>query len=290
MKDLLPPLTLVATGLAACLVCPPAEADEARPTIRLGQVGLSVSAVTGAVVPELLERDGHEVELTVGSHAGIFPRLGAGEVDILAATWRPGGHAALFAPVEDVTFRITARDDDARFHRAVPHDAAEDAVASIADLAKPEVQARMPARIVSRPEATGLTTGGRRVMEASALRGAGDDWPAAAPSAWPGTVREAVEAGEWVVFPLWGNAAFEVRPLTEPRGAYGPRDTAYLLGRKSLRGKLSPATLERLSALEIPVGAVTEMGRLVDVEGLSPREAARASLADTSAVTAARGG
>ena len=47
------------------------------------------------LVQELLERDGYTVEVTEGSHAEIFPMLGEGEVDILAATWLPNGHAAL---------------------------------------------------------------------------------------------------------------------------------------------------------------------------------------------------
>lgn len=61
--------------------------------VRLGQIGLSFYAVTAGVVQEVLERLGHPVEVTTGSHAQIFPKLGAGEVDLLVAAWLPHGHA-----------------------------------------------------------------------------------------------------------------------------------------------------------------------------------------------------
>ena len=267
-----------------------AAATDEKPTIRLGQVGLSFYAVTGGVVHEILERSGYEVELTVGSHSEIFPQLGNGDVDILAATWLPGGHAALYAPVEDVTFRIAPIYDDARFFWVVPSYVPEEAISTIADLAKPEVKARLSKTIVSLPEATGLTTGGRRVMTAYGLEAAGYELRAAPPADWLGTFRAAVEAGEWVVFPLWQpqwvNAAFDVRPLGEPMGAYGAPDTAWLLGHEGLRAKIDDATLQRLTDLRIPVEAVTEMDRMVNVDGLSPREAARAWLADNPEILA----
>ncbi|MGF1552955.1 MAG: glycine betaine ABC transporter substrate-binding protein [Paracoccaceae bacterium] len=285
-----------ATATASVLALGSAMAAEPenRPVVRLGQVGLSFYAVTGGVVQELLEREGYTVETTVGSHAEIFPQLGEGEVDILAATWLPGGHASLYAPVEDVTFRIAPLYEDARFFWVVPGYVPEDAVASIADLAEPDVRERMPDTIVSLPEATGLTTGGRRVMDAYDLDEAGYELVAAPPADWLGAFREAVEAEEWVVFPLWQpqwvNAAFDVRALAEPEGAYGPPDTAWLLGHEGLRDKLDAETLEKLAALRLPVAAVTEMDRLVNVEGMTPREAARAWLADNPDVLGERNG
>ena len=95
-----------------------------------------------------------------------------------------------------------------------------------------------------------------------------------------------MENREWVVFPLWQpqwvNAAFDVRRLAEPENAYGAPDTAYLMGHVSLRDKVSAETLELLSNLRLPVEAVTEMDRLVNQDGLSPREAARRWMADNS--------
>ncbi|ESA37916.1 glycine betaine abc transporter substrate-binding protein [Leptolyngbya sp. Heron Island J] len=267
-----------ATTAIALLVPMAAYAAEAT-NIQLGQVGLSFYAVKGGVVQELLERDGYTVEVTEGSHAEIFPMLGEGDVDILAATWLPNGHAALYEPVQDVTFPIAPLYEDARFFWVVPSYVPEDEVNSIADLTDPDVRANFPDQITSLPEATGLTTGGRRVVEAYGLDEAGYELVAAPPADWLSTFEDAIAAGTWVVFPLWQpqwvNAAYDVRALEEPLNAYGDPDSAYLLGHKGLADKLSPESLERLSNVRLSVEDVTEMDRMVNVDGLTPREAAR---------------
>lgn len=62
--------------------------------VMLGQVSLSFYAVTGAVVQEVLERLGHPVQLRTGPHDEMFPLLGQGSIDVMAAAWLPAGHAA----------------------------------------------------------------------------------------------------------------------------------------------------------------------------------------------------
>ena len=71
----------------------PGQADERAGKVVVGQISLSFYAVTGAIVQQVLERLGHTVEIVEGSHGQIFPRLGAGEVDLLVAAWLPYGHA-----------------------------------------------------------------------------------------------------------------------------------------------------------------------------------------------------
>ena len=147
------------------------------------------------------------------------------------------------------------------------------------DLAQPEVQQRVSKRIVSLPAETGLTISARRVMDAYNLGEAGYQLVAAPPTEWFGTFRKAIEDNEWVIFPLWQphwvNAAYGVRRLDDPKGAYGQPDTAYLLGHRSLRDKLPGAMIGLLSNIRLPIEAVTEMDRMVNVDGLSPRDAAR---------------
>jgi glycine betaine/proline transport system substrate-binding protein len=252
---------------------------ESKRTITLGQVGLSFYAVVGGIVQEVLEQEGYSVTVVQGSHAEIFPKLGTGDVDLLSAAWLPNGHAGLYAPVKDVMFQIAPLYDDARFFWVVPGYVPESDVASIADLAKSEVKARMPRRIVSLPEATGLTEGARRVMTAYGLGDAGYELIAAPPAEWLSTFQDAVAAQRWVVFPLWQpqwvNAAYDVRRLAEPKNAYGDPDTAFLIGHNKLKDKVSPETLKVLAGIRLSVADVTEMDRLVNIEGKSPRDAAR---------------
>ncbi len=268
-------LSRLATALAlAALTAGPALAADA---IKLGQVSLSFYAVTGGVVQHVLETEGYTVEVIEGSQADIYPKLGTGEVHILAASWLPSAHAGLYEKVKDSTFKLAKLYDDARLYWTVPFYVPAAHVSSVADLAKPEVKTRMPSTIVSLPESTGLTTVGREVLTDYSLAAAGYQLKAAAPADWIGTFKQAYEAGQWIVFPLWQpqwiNAVYDLRILEEPKGIYG-KDSAFLIAHQGLKSKLSERALKHLSNIRLSVPAITEMDRLMNIERLSPREAA----------------
>ncbi|MDW4497870.1 glycine betaine ABC transporter substrate-binding protein [Sulfitobacter sp. D35] len=262
-------------------------AQNADRNITLGQVNLSFYAVVGGVVQEILERRGYEVDVVEGSHAEIFPKLAAGEVDIFAAAWLPAGHAALYAPAEPVTFQIAPLYDDASFFWVVPDYVPVADVQSLSDLTKTHVRDRMPQRIVSLPEATGLTAVGREIMRDYGLGDAGYTLDAAPPAEWIGAFQAAIANEDWVVFPLWApqwvNAAHDVRVLDDPLGSYGAPDKAWLLGHETLRGIVDEGTMTVLSAIRLSVDDVTEMDRRVNEDGATPREAAESWMADNSA-------
>lgn len=274
-------LTLAAIGLIIAIVPPPARADEK--TIRLGQVGLSFYAVVGGIVQEVLEQDGYKVDVTSGSHGDIFPKLGAGEVDLLAAAWLPDGHAPLYAKVKDVTFEIGELYDNAKLYWVVPDYVPADLVRTIDDLKKPEVAARMDKRIRGIGASSGLMVGAAKIREVYGLDAAGYEVIPGESKDWIENFKQAFGEGRWLVMPLWQpqwiNAAYKVRVLEEPKGIYGEGDRAVLLGHNSLRSKLAPATLTRLANIKLSIEAVTEMDRMVNVDGLTPRDAAKSWLA-----------
>jgi glycine betaine/proline transport system substrate-binding protein len=259
----------------------PAIADER--VIRLGQVGLSFYAVVGGIVQEVLEKDGYRVEVTTGSHGDIFPKLGAGEVDILAAAWLPDGHAPLYEKVKDVTFVVGELYGDARLYWAVPDYVPADLVRSIDDLRKPDVAMRMDKRIRGIGATSGLMVGAEKIRDACGLGAVGYEVLPGEAKDWIDNFKRAVDEQRWLVMPLWQpqwiNAAYKVRILDEPKGIYGKGDTAVLLGHESLKGKLSPEALDRLASIKLSVDAVTEMDLWVNVDGLTPRDAAKKWLA-----------
>lgn len=272
-------MALLASLIAS--FAPPAIAQER--TVRLGQVGLSFYAVVGGIVQEVLEHDGYRVEVTTGSHGDIFPKLGAGEVDILAAAWLPDGHAPLYARVKDTTFVVGELYRDARLYWAVPDYVPADIVRSIDDLKKPDVAARMDKNIRGIGPTSGLMVGAAKIREAYGLDTAGYEVIPGDAKDWVDNFKRAVAEKRWLVMPLWQpqwiNAAYKVRVLDEPQGIYGKGDTAVLLGHETLKSKLSPETLAHLANIKLSVDAVTQMDLWVNVDGLTPREAARKWLA-----------
>jgi glycine betaine/proline transport system substrate-binding protein len=248
-------------------------------TIRLGQVDLSFYAVVGGIVQEVLERDLYKVEVTSGSHGEVFPKLGSGAVDILAAAWLPDAHASLYAKVKDVTFTIGELYGTARFYWAVPDYVPADLVRSIDDLKKPDVAARMDKRIRGIGAASGLMIGAAKMRDAYGLGSAGYEVIPGEAKDWIDNFKQALREERWLVMPLWQpqwlNAAYKIRVLDEPKGIYGAGDTAVLLGHQSLKGKLAQSTLDRLAGVRLSIDAVTQMDLWVNVGGLTPRAAAR---------------
>jgi len=246
-------------------------------SIKLGQVSLSFYAVTGGIVQHVLEKEGYTVEVIEGSHADIYPKVGSGEVDILAASWLPSAHAVLYKKVETSTFKLAKLYDDARLYWTVPAYVPAQEVSSIEDLLKPVVKSRMPSTIVSLPESTGLTILGLEVLKSYGLDAAGYQLQAAPPGTWIGTFKTAYEAGNWVVFPLWQpqwiNSVYELRVLEDPKRIFGT-DSAYLIANQQLKSKLSPRTLAHLSNIRLSIAAITEMDKSMNVEKISARQAA----------------
>ena len=264
----------VLLGLATLL---PLSAAATQP-ITLGQVDLSFYAVTGGVVQEVLERSGQPFVLVQGNHGEIYPKLGTGEVDILAASWLPNAHAPLYEKVKASTFLITELYPDAQLYLAVP-DYASAEIRSVADLARPEIAPQVEKRIVGIGASSGLMVGAAKMMDVYGLKAAGYELVPGPAANWIANFLRAYKEEKTLVMPLWRphwiNATYRMRVLEDPQKIFGEGDRAYLVGNNALKDKVSPEVLARLGRIKLSVAAVTEMDRMVNVDKLSPREAAR---------------
>jgi len=270
--------------LAVLLAAKPcAQAAAQSGTVRMGQISLSFYAVTGGVVQEVLERLGHTVEVTTGTHGQIFPRLGAGEVDLLVAAWLPHGHGVYWKQYGDRAEQIAVLYDGARFEWTVPQYVPAALVASIEDLTKPEVVARMERRI----QGTGRDSG-NMMVSAEVVKAYGLD--AAGYELVPGTVAQfhqhydhAIAQSKWFVMPLWTphyiNRVGNMRTIADPRGLLGGSSSGTLVASKAWTAQAPERTLEVLSRMRVERDAVAEMDYMVNVQNLAPRDAARAWMA-----------
>ena len=255
------------------------EHAESRPII-LGQVSLSFYAVTGAVVHEVLERLGHRVEVQQGPHEEMFPLLGQGVIDLMAAAWLPEGHAAYWSRYGAAAEEVGRLYDGARFFWAVPHFVPESEVASIADLTKPSVAGRMTKLIQGIGTGASITTLSQKAVDDYGLGAHGYSLRPGTPSEWTGAYDAAVAEHRWIVFPTWApqylNREGRLRPLQDPRGILGGINHASLVSPRDRLTTVPSGTRAVLTAINIGLDGVTEMDWLVNVEKRTPREAARA--------------
>ena len=247
--------------------------------LRLGQISLSFYAVTGGVVQEVLERLGHTVEITQGSHAQIFPKLGAGEVDLLVAAWLPHGHAMYGAQYGDRAEPLAALYEGARFAWMVPSYVPEAQVAQIDDLKKSNVLARMDKTIQGTGRDSGNMIVSAEVLQTYGLDSAGYRLVPGSVADFHGAYDRAIVEQRWFVMPLWWphyiNRVGNMRPIEEPRHLLGPANTGTLVAAKQWVSQAPHRTIAVLKNMHLGLDAVAEMDYMVNVQKMTPRDAAR---------------
>ena len=248
--------------------------------VTLGQVSLSFYAVTGAVVQEVLERLGHPVELRTGPHDEMFPLLGQGSIDIMAAAWLPEGHAAYWARYGTEAMEVARLYNGAHFFWAVPSYVPESEVQTIADLAKPDVARRMTRQIQGIGTAATITTVSQAAVRTYGLDALGYTFRPGTQAEWIGYHEAEVRERRWFVFPTWTpqylNRGGQLRALRDPRNVLGGMNHAALVAPATRWQRLPASTRAALSKISLGLDAVNEMDWLVNVDKLAPREAARA--------------
>ena len=273
---------LIRTGLLAVLLQTsptPGHADERAGKVVMGQISLSFYAVTGAVVRQVLERSGHTVEIVQGSHGQIFPRLGAGEVDLLVAAWLPHGHATYWERYGAQAEAIAILYEGARFAWMVPGYIPAALVAEVDDLKKPEVLARMEKTIQGTGRDSGNMMVSAEVMQAYGLEQAGYRLVPGTLSDFYGSYDRAIAAQRWFVMPLWFpnfiNRVGNMRPIAEPRQLLGQANNGTLVASRAWVQRAPESTLRVLRRIRLGMDAVEQMDYEVNREGKSPQQAAR---------------
>ncbi len=255
------------------------EEEEEEPPVRLGQISVSFYAVTGQVVQSVLERLGHEVERSTGSHSAMFPQLGQGSVDLLVAAWLPHAHARYWRQYGGDAVELATLYEGAQLFWAVPHYVPVSEVASVEDLKKPSVSNRMSKFIRATKPDSGLTMGSKRIMQAYGLEAYGYRLQTGGHSQWQRNFERRYAVRDWFVMPYFQpnflNRMAQMRKLDEPRNLLGEVNRAVLVAHKEFVANAPERTLNVLRRVELDLDAVAEMDYMVRIDRLSARSAAR---------------
>lgn len=235
--------------------------------------------MTGAVVQEILERLGHRVDVREGLHEEIFPLLGTGAIDLMAAVWLPEGHAAYWTKFGGEAMEVATLYEGARFFWAVPRYVPVSDVASIADLAKPAIAQRMTPLIQCIGAGATITRVSRTAVHEYGLTSAGYQVRPGTPAEWTAAYTAAIAERRWIVFPTWApqylNRDGGLRPLDDPRGVLGGVNRGVLVAPRVRFQALPEKTRRVLSRISLGLDGVTAMDWAVNAGKQTPREAAR---------------
>jgi len=270
---------ILAATAAALIIFAGLSAPTRADSINLGHVNVSFYEATANVIGLMLERAGLNVGYRSGSHSNIYPLIANGELDLFVAAWLPTAHASYWNEYKNNLVQMGTLFDDAKLYWAVPAYVPAADVRSVADLKKPEVAGKMVKTIRGTLPDSGLMIGSKKIFEHYGLADAGYDLVAGPNAEWLANFNERIAKGEWFVMPLWQpqylNRAFKLRILDEPQQFLGGPNTAYLIANKEFAAKLTKRQRAMLGRIELSLKGVTEMDYWVNVEKMTPREAAR---------------
>jgi glycine betaine/proline transport system substrate-binding protein len=235
-----------------------------RPTLRLGVTDLSFHRATAAVVTQVLQRMGFHVQRRYALHEDNFAQLGAGGIDMLASAWLPHSHGVYLAQVQQ---QVAVRELGVHYRPyalwGVPEYVPEAEIASIEDLLKPAVRARMHPSIQGIGPGAGITRFSLKVMQRYGLQEAGYRFRTGSEADCVAAFERLVVAGEWGVVPLWQphflHHRYRIRELKDPEGLLGGEDRAVLLVREDRMGLLTAEQVQVLANLRLSNAIVAEL-------------------------------
>jgi glycine betaine/proline transport system substrate-binding protein len=176
--------------------------------------------------------------------------------------------------------------EGARFDWMVPAYVPESAVAAVEDLRKPDVLSRMQRRIQGTGRDSGNMILSAEVMKAYGLEAVGYELVPGNLAEFHGAYDRAIAEGRWFVMPLWRphyiNKIGNMRPISEPRGLLGPASNGTLVANRAWLLRAPTRTVQVLRRVHLGLDAVAEMDYMVNVDRLTPREAARRWMAENT--------
>jgi len=265
---------LCAVAGAFLLAAPTVRAE----TVVIGHMNLSFYEATAAVYQIVLERSGYNVVMKKGTHSVMYPLLAEGEFDLFVAAWLPNTHQQYWSQYGENLTLVAPLYSDAKLFWAVPDYVPASMVRNVADLAKPDVAAKMEKTIRGPGADTGLMIRSAKLLEEYNLSKAGYELAPGAAQDWIAAFNQNIEAQRWFVMPLWQpqylNKVAKLRILEESEKILGEPDTAWLVASKSAKPKFPPHIYEMLQRMAFSIRAITELDYMVNVEKMSPRDAA----------------
>lgn len=245
--------------------------------LTVGNIALSFHRAAAAVVRRVLEAHGHQVISVEASHEKLFELQRAGRVDVLVSAWLPSSHDTYLGPYRDHVHVL------APHYRpfcvwALPPYVPSKAVEEVADLARPEVAERMTLTIDGINRGAGISRFSARIVTEYGLDQVGYTFRPGTEADFSARVERGIADREWFVIPLWRpqylNRLHLLRTIAEPKGLLGTVDAASPVVHRDAIDRIHPDVLTRLGALYLGNDGVEEIDTLINVEGLTPLQAA----------------
>ncbi|MEU3859644.1 glycine betaine ABC transporter substrate-binding protein [Streptomyces sp. NPDC028722] len=252
-------------------------------TVTVGNIALSFHRAVAAVTRRVLEAHGHRVHSVEAPHERLFRLQEEGAIDVLVSAWLPSSHDTFLSPYRD-RVRVLRAQYQPYCVWAVPPWVPAEMVREVADLARPGLLERMTTAIDGINPGAGISRFSARVVGEYGLDRVGYTFRPGTEAGFLSRVEHGLATGEWFVIPLWRphylNRLHHLRPLQEPKGLLGTVDSAGTVVNLAALDRIHPRAVAELDRLCLGNDGVEEIDALINVDGLTPLQAADRYLAD----------
>jgi glycine betaine/proline transport system substrate-binding protein len=243
----------LSAGLAMGLTTGAARAQSSH-AVKLGfSAWADAEFITKLAAKLIQDRLGTPVDLIQTDVAPLYQGIARGDVDAMLMCWLPQTHADYWKRVEDKVEQLGTLYSGAKLGWVVPAYVPESEIASIADLAKPEVRRKLSGRVQGIEPGAGLTRLSQEALKAYDLNYTLQE---SSEAAMLSMVDRATRNNRWVVAtawsPHWMFGKYELRYLADAKAALGGEERVHALGRRGL-GKDRPKVAAFLSRLNVPL-------------------------------------
>ncbi|MCX5367114.1 glycine betaine ABC transporter substrate-binding protein [Streptomyces sp. NBC_00124] len=223
-------VSVLALAAAGCAESSGASGDDK--TITMGVIpGWTDETSTAYLLKNVLEKNGYTVKITsLSDNAPMYTALANGDIDLLSSAWPERTHKSYMDKYGDKIEDVGTYYDHAGLFLAVP---TYSDVKSIADL--PSHAKEFDGKVTGIEPGAGLTKATQDdVFPAYGLDGK-FKLVTSSTTAMLTELKKATGAKKPIVVtlwkPFWANQAFPVRPLEDPKGAFGKPEGLHSLAR-----------------------------------------------------------
>ena len=243
---------LIATAMVATACNSEANPNSADDkTITFGVIpGWTDETGTTALLQKVLEDNGYKVEVKeISDNAPMYTALSKGDVDILSSSWKDKTHKSYWARYGDKLEDIGVYYKGATSFLAVPN---YSDVKSIEDM--PSHASEFGDKVVGIEPGAGLTEMTQKSVFPAYKLDSNYKLLTSSTAAMLTELKKATSAKKEIVVtmwkPFWANDGFPIRPLEDPKGAYGKPEDLHVVSRGDF-SKDQPKVTEMLKHFQL---------------------------------------
>lgn len=235
--------------LGAAVAGTSASAEE----VTIGWTAWSDAEFVTKLANEILEENGHDVELTQTDIAPQYQGIASGDVDMMLMSWQPGTHGDYLEGIAGEYTDLGPLYNGARLGWVVPDYIPEDELSSIEDLKQDSVREKLDGTITGIDPGAGLSNLSEDAVEDYELD---YDLQFSSGSGMTAALDRAVNREEWIVVtgwsPHWKFGAYDLRYLEDPEGSLGGPERVHALSRTGFHAD-APEITAIVSRMYIPI-------------------------------------